>query len=104
MAAVLIAVLAGSAAALFAESVLDMNALSYLQAGAGVLGVASKVPQILAIWQEGGTGQLSAFAVCSMAPCMLSLPFNFADRSRSSTTSPDLFLESSPPSRRWMTS
>lgn len=64
MAAVLVAALAGSVAALFAENVLDMKALSYLQAGAGVLGVASKVPQILAIWQEGGTGQLSAFAVC----------------------------------------
>ncbi|OAA47875.1 polyketide synthase [Metarhizium rileyi] len=63
MAAVLVAVLAGSVAALFAENLLDMKALSYLQAGAGVLGVASKVPQILAIWQEGGTGQLSAFAV-----------------------------------------
>lgn len=65
MAAVLVAALAGSVAALFAENVLDMKALSYLQAGAGVLGVASKVPQILAIWQEGGTGQLSAFAVCA---------------------------------------
>lgn len=41
----------------------SMNTLSYLQVGAGVLGVASKVPQILAIWQEGGTGQLSAFTV-----------------------------------------
>lgn len=66
MAAVFVAVLAASAATLFAENVLDMKALSYLQAGAGVLGVASKVPQILAIWQEGGTGQLSAFAVCSI--------------------------------------
>lgn len=66
MAAVLVAALAGSFAALFAENVLDMNALSYLQAGAGVLGVASKIPQILAILQEGGTGQLSAFAVCCL--------------------------------------
>ncbi|KAK2589421.1 hypothetical protein QQS21_012903 [Conoideocrella luteorostrata] len=63
VAAVLIAAMAGSAAALFGENILDMKALSYLQAGAGVLGVASKVPQILAIYQEGGTGQLSAFAV-----------------------------------------
>ncbi|POR36118.1 Mannose-P-dolichol utilization defect 1 protein [Tolypocladium paradoxum] len=63
MAALLVAALAGSVALLFAESVLDMKTLSYLQAGAGVLGVASKLPQILAIWQQGGTGQLSAFAV-----------------------------------------
>jgi mannose-P-dolichol utilization defect protein 1 len=34
-----------------------------LQAGAGVIGVASKLPQIFTIWQEGGTGQLSSFAV-----------------------------------------
>lgn len=64
MAALLVAALAGSVALLFAESVLDMKMLSYLQAFAGVLGVASKLPQILAIWQQGGTGQLSAFAVC----------------------------------------
>ena len=62
-AAVLVAALAGSAALLFGESLLDMQTMSYLQAGAGVLGVASKLPQILAIWQQGGTGQLSAFAV-----------------------------------------
>lgn len=62
-AALFVAALAVSAAALFADNIVDMQALSYLQAGAGVLGVASKVPQILAIWQEGGTGQLSAFAV-----------------------------------------
>lgn len=66
LAAVFVAALAGTFAALFAENVVDMQTLSYLQAGAGVLGVASKVPQILAILQQGGTGQLSAFAVsCS---------------------------------------
>lgn len=63
LAAVFVAALAGSVAMLFTESVLDMKTLSYLQAGAGVLGVASKLPQILAILQQGGTGQLSAFAV-----------------------------------------
>ncbi|KAG6033884.1 hypothetical protein E4U19_006135 [Claviceps sp. Clav32 group G5] len=63
MVAVLVAVLAAGLAALFAENVLDMKTLSYLQAGAGVLGVASKLPQIVAIQQQGGTGQLSAFAV-----------------------------------------
>ncbi|RAL65004.1 hypothetical protein DID88_001594 [Monilinia fructigena] len=55
--------LAASAFALFSGNVLDMQQLAYLQAGAGVLGVASKLPQILTVWQEGGTGQLSAFAV-----------------------------------------
>lgn len=62
-AALFVAALAASAAALLTEGVLDMQTMAYLQAGAGVLGVASKVPQIVAIWQEGGTGQLSAFAV-----------------------------------------
>ncbi|KAG6003106.1 hypothetical protein E4U43_000967 [Claviceps pusilla] len=63
MAAVLVAALAAGLAALFAEHVVDMHALGYLQAGAGLLGVASKLPQIVAIYQQGGTGQLSAFAV-----------------------------------------
>lgn len=63
IAALFVAALAASAATLFADGMLDMKALSYLQAGAGLLGISSKVPQIIAIWQEGGTGQLSAFAV-----------------------------------------
>ena len=63
LAAVFVAALAGSVGALFTEGVVDMQTLSYLQAGAGVLGVAAKLPQIAAIWQQGGTGQLSAFAV-----------------------------------------
>jgi len=59
---------AGLAAAMYAlffsgSSIVDMKTLGYLQAGAGALGVASKVPQIMTIWQQGGTGQLSAFAV-----------------------------------------
>jgi mannose-P-dolichol utilization defect protein 1 len=49
--------------ALFNENMVGEERLSLLQATAGVLGVASKVPQILTIWTEGGTGQLSAFAV-----------------------------------------
>ena len=64
-AAVFIAGLAAAGYALFNPSVVDMQTMGYLQAGAGVLGVASKLPQILAVWQEGGTGQLSAFAVSS---------------------------------------
>lgn len=63
LAAVFVAALAGAAGALFSEAPVDMKMLGYLQAGAGTLGVASKVPQILAIWREGGTGQLSAFTV-----------------------------------------
>lgn len=39
------------------------KALAWLQAGAAGLGVASKAPQVWTIWKEGGTGQLSAFAV-----------------------------------------
>lgn len=64
-AAVFVAALAGSIGLLFTESVVNMTTLSYLQACAGLLGVAAKVPQISAIWQQGSTGQLSAFAVSS---------------------------------------
>jgi len=49
---------------LFQSDFVDMNLLSLLQAGAGGLGVASKLPQIYEIWKEGTTGQLSTFAVC----------------------------------------
>ncbi|OAR02380.1 hypothetical protein LLEC1_02599 [Akanthomyces lecanii] len=63
LAAVLVAVLAAAGGALFTDGLLDLKLLSYLQAGAGILGVASKLPQILAIAQQGGTGQLSAFTV-----------------------------------------
>ncbi|KAL1961079.1 hypothetical protein VTO42DRAFT_4967 [Malbranchea cinnamomea] len=45
------------------ETIVDQHTMGYLQAGAGALGIASKVPQIYTIWKEGGTGQLSAFAV-----------------------------------------
>ncbi|RDW69941.1 mannose-P-dolichol utilization defect 1 protein [Coleophoma crateriformis] len=62
-AAVFVAGLAVAGASLFGEGIVDMNMLSYLQAGAGVLGIASKVPQILAVYSQGSTGQLSAFAV-----------------------------------------
>ncbi|KAL9632826.1 MAG: hypothetical protein Q9164_005073 [Protoblastenia rupestris] len=55
--------------ALQEEKVVDMGMLGWAQAGAGILGVASKAPQIWTIWRQGGTGQLSAFAVsweCSL--------------------------------------
>ncbi len=74
MVAVLATALAASAVALFSPAVTDMVALSYLQAAAGVMGVASKLPQIVAIWQEGGTGQLSAFAVSCCSPPLSSPP------------------------------
>lgn len=62
-AAALVAGLAAAAYALYTDSITSMHALQYLQAGAGVLGVASKLPQIVAIFRQGGTGQLSAFQV-----------------------------------------
>lgn len=66
-AALFVAALAGALGALFTEGILDAKTMGLLQAGAGTLGVASKLPQILAIWQEGGTGQLSAFTVSLMS-------------------------------------
>lgn len=72
LAALFVAALAAAASALFSGALVDMALLGWLQAGAGTLGVASKVPQILAIWQEGGTGQLSAFTVsCPLLSCTL---------------------------------
>jgi len=62
-AALFVAGLAASAVTLFSKGILDTTTLSYLQAGAGALSIASKLPQIAAIYQEGGTGQLSAFTV-----------------------------------------
>ncbi|KAJ4394085.1 hypothetical protein N0V93_003302 [Gnomoniopsis smithogilvyi] len=62
-AALMVAVLAASVATLFSDALVDMGTLGYLQAGAGTLGVLSKVPQIAAIYSEGSTGQLSAYTV-----------------------------------------
>lgn len=64
-AAVFIAGLGAAVYALFNDTLVDGKTLSLLQAGAGVLSVASKLPQIIAIYSQGGTGQLSAFAVSS---------------------------------------
>lgn len=116
IAALFVAALAVGVATLFSEQLLNMQRLSYLQAGAGVLGVASKVPQILAILQEGGTGQLSAFAVRTSSPSipitsLLVLLFKLlaADAvllvpPRSSTTSPDPSRASLPLFKRSTTS
>ncbi|PYH78433.1 mannose-P-dolichol utilization defect 1 protein [Aspergillus uvarum CBS 121591] len=63
-AAAFVAVVAASVyTLLFDQTLVDAKTMSLLQAGAGALGVASKAPQIFTIWSEGGTGQLSAFAV-----------------------------------------
>lgn len=62
-AAVFVAGLAGAGYAMYNDQICSMSTLQYLQAGAGLLGVASKLPQIVTIFSEGGTGQLSAFAV-----------------------------------------
>lgn len=64
-AAAFVATVAASIYALLVDqSLVDAQTMAYLQAGAGVLGVASKAPQVWTVWREGGTGQLSAFAVC----------------------------------------
>lgn len=50
--------------ALIVSDTLVSNAqMTNLQAGAGALSIASKLPQILTVYSQGGTGQLSAFAV-----------------------------------------
>jgi mannose-P-dolichol utilization defect protein 1 len=61
--AIAVALLAIGSWTLFQSDIVHMDKLSVLQAGAGVLGIASKIPQIYTIWSEGTTGQLSAFAV-----------------------------------------
>ena len=62
-AAVFVAGLAGAGYAMYNDNITSMSTLQVLQMGAGVLSAASKLPQIITIFQEGGTGQLSAFAV-----------------------------------------
>ena len=48
---------------LITDRLVPFKIIAYLQAGAGALGTASKLPQILVVWKQGGTGQLSSFAV-----------------------------------------
>jgi mannose-P-dolichol utilization defect 1 len=45
------------------DTLVSSEQMTTLQAGAGVLSIASKLPQIFAVYAQGGTGQLSAFAV-----------------------------------------
>lgn len=63
-AALFIGLISAAATLLFTGHSINMATLGYLQAVAGVLGIASKLPQIVAIFQSGTTGQLSAFTVC----------------------------------------
>lgn len=67
LAACFIAGLASSIYMLFNPAIVDFKVLNYLQTSAGTLGIISKLPQIIDIWREGGTGQLSAFAA-SLSP------------------------------------
>lgn len=55
------------------ERWVDMRMLGWLQAGAGLVGVASKGPQIWVNWRQGGTGVLSAFTVCFLSFLLLLL-------------------------------
>ncbi|KKA28246.1 hypothetical protein TD95_002423 [Thielaviopsis punctulata] len=48
---------------LWSPPIVSMENLVYMQAGAGALSVASKLPQIITIFSSGTTGQLSAFTV-----------------------------------------
>lgn len=107
-AAAWVAGLAAAGYALFDQGIVDAKTLAALQAAGGVLSIASKAPQIVEVYRQGGTGQLSAFAVSWEHPLspffafflhMLMLCFCC----RSSTTSSAPCRASSPPSRRLMT-
>lgn len=95
-AALFVAGLAGAGYAMYTDSICPMSTLQYLQAGAGMLGVASKLPQIITIFNEGGTGQLSAFAVSLLGPDQTCCGTDTPILRRSSTTSSALYLASSP--------
>jgi mannose-P-dolichol utilization defect protein 1 len=101
-AAVFVAGLAATVFALFNPELVDAKMMSYLQVGASILGVGSKVPQILTIYEEGGTGQLSAFAVSLLPTTLLTLCASDANSCihRCSTTSSDRYLASSQHCRR----
>jgi mannose-P-dolichol utilization defect 1 len=113
VAATFVAVVAASIYALFDQTLVDAQTLTYLQTGAGILGIGSKIPQIYTIWQEGSTGQLSAFAVrvpvngrCLISPPSLQYPTNhqWTVFCRCSTISSALCLAFTPPFRRLMIS
>ncbi|KAK6347355.1 hypothetical protein TWF696_007423 [Orbilia brochopaga] len=62
-AGLLVAAVAAAAYSLFSPTVINEQTMTLLQAATIPISLASKIPQIYAVWQEGGTGQLSAFAV-----------------------------------------
>ncbi|KAK6512629.1 hypothetical protein TWF481_001511 [Arthrobotrys musiformis] len=62
-AGLLIAGFAAAAYALFTPGVVSEKTMTLLQASTIPISLASKVPQIYTVWKQGGTGQLSAFAV-----------------------------------------
>ncbi|CAG8973069.1 hypothetical protein HYALB_00009373 [Hymenoscyphus albidus] len=74
-AALFVAGLAASAYALFSNDILDMPTLYTINGAAATIGVASKLPQILANWQQGSTGVLSAVTVFSYLAGSLSRIF-----------------------------
>ena len=103
-AALFVAGLAGAGYAMYNENITPMPTLQWLQAGAGLLSVASKLPQIITIFQEGGTGQLSAFAVSTTVLDKTRICVTNVHAScRCSTTSLARLLASSPPSKKWTT-
>ena len=57
--------------ALMREGVVGGRELGWVQAVAGNLGVASKVPQIWTVWREGRDGAVECFC------CEFPLPFSF---------------------------
>jgi mannose-P-dolichol utilization defect protein 1 len=102
VAALFVAGLAGAGYAMYNESIVPMPTLQWLQAGAGLLSVASKLPQIITIFQEGGTGQLSAFAVSTPLRNRLEAQAaNLQMLFRCLTILLALLLASSRPCRKW---
>lgn len=63
-AGVFVAGIAVAAYALVDEKVVGTGLLKQLMGAGGAISVASKLPQIYTVFAQGGTGQLSAFAVC----------------------------------------
>jgi mannose-P-dolichol utilization defect protein 1 len=59
----LVGAISVAAGALSDSRIINSDALRVLQAGAGLLSIASKLPQIYTVYQAGSTGVLSAFAV-----------------------------------------
>jgi mannose-P-dolichol utilization defect 1 len=50
-------------ALIVSDTIISGEQMNYLQSASGVMSIASKLPPILTVYNQGGTGQLSAFAV-----------------------------------------